>query len=205
MDSLTKEPLMYATVQIVAQPANQLIKGVISDDKGIFKFENFVKGTYVIRFNYIGYQSKTIEIDTEKPNLPSDLSVYALAPLTQLLGAVVVAGQKSVVVTTLEKKVFKTDQFEVAKGGTATDVLRNIPSITLNAEGEITMRGSKGFLVLVNGKPSQIDIATLLAQIPANSIDKIEMITAPSAKYDADGKAGIINIITKSGVLDGFR
>jgi ferric enterobactin receptor len=181
-----------------------LLKGVISDDKGVFKFENLVKGTYLIRVNYIGYQSKTIEIDTEKPDFRSDLSVLTLSPLSQLLEAVVVAGQKPVVVTTLEKKVFKSDQFEVAKGGTATDVLRNIPSITLNAEGEITMRGSKGFLVLVNGKPSQIDIATLLAQIPANSIDKIEMITAPSAKYDADGKAGIINIITKSGATDGF-
>lgn len=204
VDSLTKEPLLYASVQIVTQPANQLVKGVISDDKGVFKFENLVKGTYYIKVNYIGYQSKTIEIDTEKPDFRSDLSVLTLLPLSQLLESVVVAGQKPVVVTTLEKKVFKSDQFEVAKGGTATDVLRNIPSITLNAEGEITMRGSKGFLVLVNGKPSQIDMATLLAQIPANSIDKIEIITAPSAKYDADGKAGIINIITQSGASDGF-
>ncbi len=204
VDSLTKEPLLYASVQIITQPANQLVKGVISDEKGVFKFENLVKGTYLIKVNYIGYQSKTIEIDTEKPDFRSDLSILSLAPLTQLLDAVVVAGQKPVVVTTLEKKVFKSDQFEVAKGGNATDVLRNIPSITLNAEGEITMRGSKGFLVLINGKPSQIDIATLLAQIPANSIDKIEMITAPSAKYDADGKAGIINIVTKSGATDGF-
>ena len=204
IDSLTKEPLLYASVQIVLKPDNQLVKGVISDDKGSFKFENLAKGTYLIKVNYIGYQSKTVEIDTEKPDFRSDLSVLSLVPLSQLLDAVVVAGQKPVVVTTLEKKVFKSDQFEVAKGGTATDVLRNIPSITLNAEGEITMRGSKGFLVLVNGKPSQIDIATLLAQIPANSIDKIEMITAPSAKYDADGKAGIINIITKSGATDDF-
>jgi outer membrane receptor protein involved in Fe transport len=204
VDSLTKEPLLYASVQIAKYPENQLVKGVVSDDKGIFKFENLQKGTYLIRINYVGYQSKTIQIDTEKSDFRSDLSILSLVPLTQLLDAVVVAGQKPLIVTTLEKTVFKSDQFEVAKGGTATDVLRNIPSITLNAEGEVTMRGSKGFLVLINGKPSQIDIATLLAQIPANSVDKIEMITAPSAKYDADGKAGIINIVTKMGVTDGF-
>lgn len=204
IDSLTKEPILYASVQVVTPITNQLVKGVISDDKGVFKFENLAKGAYLIKVSYMGYKTKTVEIDTEKSDFRSDLNILAMSPLTQLLDAVVVAGQKPVVVTTLEKKVFKSDQFEVAKGGTATDVLRNIPSITLNAEGEITMRGSKGFLVLINGKPSQIDVATLLAQIPANSIDKIEMITAPSAKNDADGKAGIINIITKSGATDGF-
>jgi hypothetical protein len=82
-------------------------------------------------------------------------------------------------VSSLEKQSFKASQFEAAKGGTATDVLKNIPSVTVNAEGEITVRGSKGFLILVNGKPSQIDAATLLSQIPANTIEKIEMITAP--------------------------
>ena len=115
-----------------------------------------------------------------------------------------VSGIKPNVITTLEKRVFKAEQFEMAKGGTATDVLKNIPSIMINAEGEIIMRGSKGFLILVNGKSTQIDAAIILSQIPANTIEKIEMITAPSAKYDADGKAGIINIVTKRGTNEGW-
>lgn len=104
----------------------------------------------------------------------------------------------------MEKQVFKADQFEAAKGGTASDLIKNIPSISINAEGEITMRGSNGFLILINGKPTQVDAATILSQIAANTIENIEMITAPAAKYDADGKAGIINIVTKKGTSDGW-
>jgi ferric enterobactin receptor len=91
VDSLTKEPLLYASVQIITQPANQLLKVVISDEKGVFKFENIQKGTYLIKINYIGYQPKSIEINTEKSDFRSDLSVLSLVPLTQLLDAVVVA------------------------------------------------------------------------------------------------------------------
>ena len=204
VDSLTAEPLLYASIQITAKQSNQVVKGSLSDDKGIFRFDALKKETYLIRVEYLGYKSKIIEINLDNSNQTLDLGAIGLIPLSQLLESVTIAGQKPTVVTTLEKQVFKAEQFEVAKGGTATDVLRNIPSISVNAEGEITMRGSKGFLVLVNGKPSQVDAATLLAQIPANTIEKIEMITAPSAKYDADGKAGIINIVTKAGTTDGL-
>ncbi|MGV3509898.1 MAG: TonB-dependent receptor domain-containing protein, partial [Sphingobacteriaceae bacterium] len=104
----------------------------------------------------------------------------------------------------IDKQTYKANQFESAKGGSAVDVLKNMPSVTVNTEGEIRLRGSSGFLVLVNGKPVQADPATILNQIPANSIENIELITAPSAKYDADGKSGIINITTKQGSTDGL-
>jgi ferric enterobactin receptor len=127
-----------------------------------------------------------------------------LSPLNQTLESVTISSEKPKVIATLEKQVFKADQFEVAKGGSAIDVLKNIPSIMVNAEGELSMRGSKGFLVLINGKPTQVDAATILSQISANTIENIELITAPSAKYDADGKAGIINITTKKGINEGW-
>ncbi|MES2796898.1 MAG: TonB-dependent receptor [Bacteroidota bacterium] len=203
-DSLTSEPLSFATVKVDAKGASSQTKGTIADEKGVFQFVGFKKDKYLIKVEYIGYQSKIIEIGFEKNEPILDLGAINLAPLSQLLESVTVLGLKPNVVTTLEKQVFKSEQFEVAKGGTATDVLKNIPSVIVNAEGEISVRGSKGFLILVNGKPTQLDAATILAQIPANSIDKIEMITAPSAKYDADGKAGIINIVTKSGATDGI-
>src|SRR5690606_37165803 len=90
------------------------------------------------------------------------------------------------------------------KGGTAIDVLRNLPSVSVNGEGQISVRGSTGFLVLINGKPVLTDAQTVLSQLPANSLENIELITSPSAKYDPDGNAGIINILTKKGANDGF-
>jgi ferric enterobactin receptor len=203
VDTLSAEPLSFAAVSLQTPSSQSLVSGQISDEKGSFKFESIKKERFVIKVEYVGYKTKYVEISLENANATLDLGAIKLAPLTQLLDAVTVSGQKQTVVATLEKQVFKTEQFEAAKGGTATDVLRNIPSISINAEGEITMRGSKGFLILINGKPSQVDAATILAQIPANTIEKIEMITAPSAKYDADGKAGIINIVTKKGTNEG--
>lgn len=204
VDSLTTEPLAFATLKLESKQNGSLIKGELADDKGSFQFVGLKDDKYVIKIEYVGYKTKYVEISYENLNSQLDLGSISLAPLSQLLEAVTVSGIKPNVVATLEKQVFKAEQFEVARGGTATDVLKNIPSIMVNAEGEIMMRGSKGFLVLVNGKPTQVDAATILAQIPANTIEKIEMITAPSAKYDADGKAGIINIITKKGTNDGW-
>ena len=204
VDSLTQEPLSFATVKLESKSNNQNMSAEIASESGIFKFVGVKKDKYLIRVEYIGYKSKIIEVDFKENLQDLNFGAIGLSPISQLLESLVVSGQKPNVVTSLEKQVFKSEQFEVAKGGTATDILRNIPSVMVNAEGEIMVRGSKGFLVLINGKPSQIDAATLLAQIPSNTIEKVEMITAPSAKYDADGKAGIINIITKSGSNNGF-
>lgn len=204
LDSLTSEPLAFASVRVDAKNSAASNKGAIADDKGTFEIVGLKKDKYIIKLEYVGYKTKYIEVEASNETTRLDLGAISLSPLSQLLEAITVNGLKPDVIATIEKQVYKAEQFEVAKGGTATDVLRNIPSVVVNAEGEITVRGSKGFLVMVNGKPSQVDMATLLAQIPANSIDKIEMITAPSAKYDADGKAGIINIVTKRGVNDGF-
>jgi ferric enterobactin receptor len=204
VDTLSVEPLGYATVSLQDANSKALITGQIADEKGDFKFEALGNERFFIKIEHVGYQTKYVEVNLESTYAQLDLGAIQLAPLSQLLETVTIQGQKKNVIATLEKQVFKTEQFETAKGGTAIDVLRNIPSVSVNAEGEIMVRGSKGFLILVNGKPSQLDAATLLGQIPANTIDKIEMITAPSAKYDADGKSGIINIVTKTGTGDGF-
>lgn len=111
---------------------------------------------------------------------------------------------KKTIANKLDKQTYKANQFEAAKGGSAVDVLKNLPSVAVNSSGEISVRGSTGFLVLINGKPVVADAQTILSQLPANSIENIELITAPSAKYDADGRAGIINITTKKGSTDGI-
>lgn len=204
VDSLTTEPLAFATLNLKSKQNDAFFKGEIANEKGSFQFIGLKEDKYIIKVEYVGYRTKYIEVSYEKRQDQLDLGAISLVPLSQLLETVTVKGLKPNVVSTLEKRVFKAEQFEVAKGGTAVDVIRNIPSVVVNAEGEISVRGTKGFLVLINGKPSQIDISVILSQIPANTIDKIELITAPSAKYDADGKAGIINIITKKGTNDGL-
>ncbi|AEI46896.1 outer membrane beta-barrel family protein [Runella slithyformis] len=204
VDSLTAEPLAFAALRLESKTKSNVVKGEVADEKGSFQFVGLKDDKYVIRVEYVGYKTKYVEVSYDNARQRLDLGAIVLSPVSQDLETVTVTGLKPNVVTTLEKQVFRAEQFEVAKGGTATDVLKNIPSVMVNAEGEITVRGSKGFLILINGKPTQVDIATILAQIPANTIEKIEMITAPSAKYDADGKAGIINIVTKKGTNDGF-
>ncbi len=205
LDSLTQEPLSYATVKIETKVTlDEPFKAQIANEKGLFQFSGIKNGKYIIKIEYVGYKTKKIEVDYNQILEGLDLGAIALSPLSQLLESLVINGLKPNVVSTLEKQIYKAEQFEIARGGTGVDVLKNIPSVMVNAEGEIMVRGSKGFLVLINGKPSQIDAAILLAQIPANTIEKVEMITAPSAKYDADGKAGIINIVTKTGTTNGI-
>jgi len=127
-----------------------------------------------------------------------------MKPGATLLKEVAVSAKKSDALNKIDKQSYRADQFVATKGGSAIDVLKNLPSIAVNGQGEISVRGSTGFLVLINGKPVLTDAATVLGQLPANSVENIELITAPSAKYDPDGKAGIINIITKKGTGNGI-
>lgn len=203
IDSLNAEPLSFASVQLESRNQTNL-KGQIADEKGFFEFRDLQKGEYILIIQYVGYQTKQLKIALDSTSNELNLGTLSLVALPQVLASVSVTAEKPKVISTLEKQIFKADQFDIAKGGTATDVLKNIPSIMINAEGEISMRGSKGFLILINGKPTQVEATTILSQIAANTIENIEMITAPSAKYDADGKAGIINIVTKKGTTDGW-
>lgn len=128
--------------------------------------------------------------------------MIALKEDNQMLQEIEVKGEQLTAVTKVDRQVYDASKFEAAAGGTATDVLKNMPSVSINAEGDLSVRGSSGFVVLLNGKPVQSDAATILNQLPANAIKNVEVITAPSAKYDSEGKAGIINIITTKGATD---
>lgn len=204
VDSLSFEILPFATIRLESNNQAFHAKGSIADQKGNFEFSEVLEGDYEFKIQYIGYQTKILKLFVGRSNSPLNMGDIFLSPLNQTLESVTISSEKPKVIATLEKQVFKADQFEVAKGGSAIDVLKNIPSIMVNAEGELSMRGSKGFLILINGKPTQVDAATILSQISANTIENIELITAPSAKYDADGKAGIINITTKKGTNEGW-
>ncbi|MGV3509266.1 MAG: carboxypeptidase regulatory-like domain-containing protein, partial [Sphingobacteriaceae bacterium] len=204
IDSLTQSPIDYASVSIYTSSDSRLKDGKLSNEKGVFSFDGLTAGNYYIKVDFIGYNAKLIPGVLLKNDRTVDLGDIRLALTTKLLNEVVVTGNAATNINRIDKQTYKANQFESAKGGSAVDVLKNMPSVTVNTEGEIRLRGSSGFLVLVNGKPVQADPATILNQIPANSIENIELITAPSAKYDADGKSGIINITTKQGSTDGL-
>lgn len=120
------------------------------------------------------------------------------------LKQIVVEGKKPPITFLVDKQVYKANQFGNANSGTGVDLIRNLPSVSVNGQGEISLRGSSSFLVLINGKPTQGDPSNILSQLSAASIENIEVITSPSAAYDSNGKAGIINIITKTGTENGL-
>jgi ferric enterobactin receptor len=204
VDSLAKSAVEYASIGIYNSSDNKLVGGAVTDANGMFNINNLKPNTYDIKIDFIGYNSKLIKNIDLSNKKSIDLGAILLIGSAQLLNEITVTGETPNNINKIDKQVYKASQFETAKGGTAIDVIRNMPSITVNGENEIRLRGSTGFLILLNGKPVQTDAATLLNQLPANSIENIEIITAPSAKYDADGKSGILNITTKTGINNGL-
>ncbi len=203
-DDITSQSLEDASITLYKTKDSSLLTATFTDANGLFKLNKINTGSYYLVVEFIGYQQKVITnihfVSKQKINL----GMLLISPSAELLREISVTGKKAKVYYKMDKQVYKSDQFQAAQGGSAIDVIKNLPSISVNAQGEITMRGSSGFLVLLNGKPVQTDIDVVLNQIPANAIENIELITAPSAKYDPDGKAGIINITTKKGIGDGL-
>lgn len=204
VDQQSKQPVEYASVALLKSTDSSLVSGTVSKANGYFEFEKLPAGTYKLRIAFIGYYNKNTAPVTLNAGTQIDLGSITLTASQKLLNEVQVSGQGANALNKIDKQTYRAGQFESARGGTAIDVLKNLPSVTVNGEGAISVRGSTGFLVLVNGKPVLTDAQTVLSQLPANSLQNIELITSPSAKYDPDGKAGIINIITKKGANDGF-
>ncbi|WP_298237660.1 outer membrane beta-barrel protein [uncultured Algibacter sp.] len=195
--------LEYATAALYAQKNNSLIAGVVSGDNGIFTIENVKIGAYYIEVSFLGYEKKRIEnIVVNSSNKKTDLGTIQLTLGTQL-NEVVIDAERNTVINKIDRQVFEASKFKSAQGGSGVDVIRNLPSVSIDSQGEISVRGSSGFVVLLNGKPIQGNASSLIAQLPANAIQTVEVITAPSSKYDPEGKAGIINILTKKGAANG--
>jgi outer membrane receptor for ferrienterochelin and colicin len=201
-DKSANAPLEFSSVSLFNLSDSSLVGGQIADANAKFKFEKLQAGVYFIRAQFVGYNSYKSSPISLVAGQKLNIGRIELTVNQKFLAEVKVTGQQLQSLNKIDKQVYKAEQFESAKGGTAIDVIKNMPSITVDGQGEISLRGSKGFLVLVNGKPILTDAATILSQLPANSIENIELITAPSAKYDPDGKGGIINITTKKGADD---
>ncbi|MGK9118473.1 TonB-dependent receptor domain-containing protein [Olivibacter jilunii] len=203
-DSLSHSPISYASVSIHQNNHDSaFVDGVMTNESGAFSLAKLKAGQYLLKIRFLGYETQVIKLRPLHAGEHLAIKAIELKPSATFLNEVVVSAQPNLNYHKIDKQVYKANQFETAKGGTAIDIIKNMPSIAINGQGEITLRGSSGFLVLINGKAVQTDVQTILSQLPANVVENIELITAPSAKYDPDGKGGIINITTKTGVDNG--
>ncbi len=198
-------PVEFATLILYNVNDSAPADYTVTDPSGEFTLTTKDKGKYFIKASFVGYKSigtDPFEISTEgrKISLPDIL----LEEDEQLLSEVVVTGRKRQVVYKLDRQVIEAAEFLSAAGGTAADILMQTPSIRVDAEGEITFRGSSGFKVYIDGKPGSLNGAAALEQISAGQIDNIEVLTTPSARNEADGAAGIININTKKSDIEGW-
>lgn len=206
VDDRSGSPIEYANIAIYTLEDSVLVSGGITDADGRFKIKDLNQGAYFVTIKFIGYEIKVIEdINLDKDNHNIKLGEISLLTNAQNLNELDVVADKQQVQFKIDKKVVNPSQFLAAQGGSAVDILANTPSVTVDIEGNVSMRGSSNFMVLVNGKPTPFEASDALAQIPASSIENIEIITNPSAKYDPDGAAGIINIITKKDAKLGWN
>lgn len=199
----TNQPLEYTTITLFNTKANKITGGGISDAKGEFKIEAN-PGTYDIKIEFISFKPYEIKAKTITDNM--SLGTIALEDNSQQLSEVVVRNDRTTVDIKLDKKVYNVGKDLMVKGGTVSDVLDNIPSVSVDVEGNVSLRGNENVRVLIDGKPSNaINIAEALKLIPADAIEKVEVITNPSARYDAEGGGGLLNIILKKGKTNGLN
>ncbi|WP_072861466.1 outer membrane beta-barrel family protein [Arenibacter palladensis] len=204
IDATDSSPLEYATAALYNQIDGSLITGVVTSQDGTFVIDGVKPGTYYMEASFMGYDTKTIsDIAIDKRQSVKDLAIIGLSIGNQL-DEVIIQGERATVLHKIDRQVFDTKKFQSSQGGNAIDVVRNLPSVTVDAQGGISVRGSSGFAVLINGKPTQGDASAILSQLPANALETVELITAPSAKYDPEGKGGILNILTKKGATNGI-
>ncbi|XHR95407.1 TonB-dependent receptor domain-containing protein [Mucilaginibacter sp. UC70_90] len=208
IDSLTKKPMDYASVGLYRSGGKSPITGVVTDDKGNFKLDNIKPGVYKLAISFIGYPTKYIDKVTTTPSKPdAKLGQVLLAPSSHALKEVQVVGQAALIENKIDKIVYNAEKDLTAAGGNATDVLQKVPLVAVDLNGNVSIRGDQNVRVLINGKPSGATSASLsdvLKTIPADQIKSIEVVTSPSAKYDAEGSAGISNIITKQKNVSGI-
>ena len=198
IDGESNEPLGFVTVAVVPEGSNTPVAGCSSDDEGVFEISNIKKGKYTVRFSYVGYLNDSCSVNIT--NAPCKLGTIKLRNDRKLLKEIVVTEQRSQMSFDIDKRVFTVDQSIANTGGTASDVLADIPSVEVDTEGTVSLRGSESVTVWINGKASGLtgdNQGDILQQLPAGSIERIEVITNPSAKHSPEGTAGIINIILK--------
>lgn len=198
LDESTKKPVEFSNVILFSKKDNTQITGAVTNNEGNFTLKEIKPGEYYLYVQFVGFaRNKIDKISIKNSSTAINLGKIYLTPSAIKLQNVVVEGKRSPISYQLDKKVIDVSQMQTAMSGTAADVLQNVPSVSVDIDGTVSLRGSTNFTVLINGRPSVMSAQDALQQIPASSIQNIELITNPSAKYDASGTAGIINIVLK--------
>ncbi|HEV7229921.1 MAG TPA: TonB-dependent receptor [Bacteroidia bacterium] len=208
MDSLTGTPVEYASISLVQPDTKKEVNGTTTDDKGHFELNHVAAGTYKLVVYFVGYQTgyrNNVVITKDKP-------VYSLGDFrlrsSANLKTVKIEADKSLVENKIDKMVYNAENDITSQGGVATDILKKVPQVSVDVDGNVELQGNSNIRFLINGKPSSIfgnSLPDVLASIPASQIQSIEVITSPGAKYDAEGTGGIINIILKKSTAQGFN
>ncbi len=198
VDQETNEPLSFANVYLYSMRNDSLISGAIAEKDGNFEMKDLPFGRFNIQVKYVGYEVKKIEDIRVLPRSKTvELGDIGLAVSSAVKDEITVTGEKERIEFKADRKIVNISNDLSASGGSAVEALENVPSVEVDIEGNVTLRGSSNFKVFIDGKPSVLEGSDALQQIPATAIDHIEIITNPSAKYDPDGAAGIINVVMK--------
>ena len=204
MDKELKEPIPYATVS-VKDASGTVVDGTVTAVDGTFILKELPVGTYTFQIQFMGYKtfSEEVVISEEKNQL--QMGTIYLEPEVSQLDNVEVVAQRSTIEQRIDRKIINVGRDLTTMGATASDIMNNIPSVSVDQDGNLSLRGSQNVKVLVDGKPTNMEVSTLLRTIPSTSIKKIELITNPSAKYDPEGMSGIINIVLHKNSNLGFN
>ncbi len=208
-DEKLKAPVEYANVALYSKRDSALVTGTVTDSQGKFSLEKLPFGRYFIKISFIGYDNTTLDSVSVSPqNQITDVGVIYIRDHFYKLQDVIVTGEKDEIINNLDKKVITVDKNINANGGSAVEVLQTVPSVSVDVDGNVSLRGSQNITILIDGKPSGLaglSGSDILNQIPASNIESIEIITNPSVKYDPEGTSGIINIILKKKKEIGFN
>ncbi len=209
IDKTSQQPIQFVSVTIMYQKDSSSVTGTVTDKKGKFSIQDVDPGNYLIRYSYIGYDAINMQRLTVKADYPVvNVGTIIMSNSSKELNEVLVTGKKSMLKTSIDRKIYTVDQDIMSKSGAASDILKNIPSVEIDIDGNVSLRGSGDVMILINGRPSPLmgkNRAEALQQIPANSIERIEVITNPSARFRPDGTSGIINIVLKKNSKAGFN
>ena len=209
IDSLTGRPVEYATISLMLQEENKVVNGTTTDDKGVFKLDGIANGKYKMLVYFVGYKTgiKT-DIVIDKSNSSISIENIKLINQQTTLREVVVEGEKSIIENKIDKIIYNAERDLTSQGGVATDMLKKVPQVSVDVDGNVDIQGNTNIRFLINGKPSSVfgnNLTDVLQSIPASQIQSIEVITSPGAKYDAEGTGGIINIILKKVTVQGIN
>lgn len=200
-DAQTGQSIEYGNIVLFRYKDSSMVSGTVSGKDGFFSLSDIPFGNYFLRASFIGYSTKILDSVKINPrSLKLNLGEIKLDESSIELSNVIVTGEKQVLINNLDKKVVNVEKDLTSSGGTAVDVVQNIPSVSIDADGNVSFRGNKNLTILIDGKPSELlgmGSGDILSNIPTSSVESVELVTNPSARYDPDGTAGIINIILK--------